>query len=258
MTQPNIYQGLLARPSNDFGAVRDGRTAPDFYVDIPLNVQGELIIPVAGNSFYCDANPSDGNVVVQFEDTNLDRTPTPFYVSPGFIARIPFTQIRVTWASQPGRKVRLIYGVDTEFQPGGVTQVSFAGEVTIRDVILPNVQTQGYNGASPVGFNVRTFLAAGAAPNGVNLKSASVLAGSNTGTNIQCMMVAAPSPPAAFGAGLDRLLIGYSRSAEGFVPTPTYEPAFSRVIPANWGIYGLEQTAGASSTAIFFVSFQVL
>lgn len=126
---------ILQRSATNFAAVRDGRTSPDFFFDVPLDVAGEQFVSIAGNSFYIDANPMDGNAVVYFQDTNLDNTPTPFYVSPGFIARIPFTQVRIKWSSQPGKKIRIVYGTDTDFQPGSVSQVSFAGNVNVNGAV---------------------------------------------------------------------------------------------------------------------------
>ncbi len=122
----------LQKPSSDFSSVRDGRNAPDFYFDLDLSVVFDRFISIAGNSFYCDANPTDGNFVVYFQETDLLRGPTPFYASPGFIARIPFTQIRVVnTTAQAGKKARVVYGTDTDFQPGSVSQITLAGSVAI-------------------------------------------------------------------------------------------------------------------------------
>lgn len=121
---------ILQSPTSNFNAVRDGRSAPDFYFDLDLSVLFDTVINVAGNSLYADANPSDGVCTIYFQDTASDRSPTPFYVSPGFIARIPFTQIRVqNTRVQPGKKLRIVYGTDTDFQPGSVSQLSISGQI---------------------------------------------------------------------------------------------------------------------------------
>lgn len=120
----------FSRPTTDFNSVRDGRNAPDFYFDLDLSVRFDRLINVAGNSFYCDANPADGDFVVYFQETDSQRGPTPFYASPGFIARIPFTQIRVVnQNAQVGKKARIVYGTDTDFQPGSVAKVSLEGSI---------------------------------------------------------------------------------------------------------------------------------
>lgn len=139
----------LIQSSTDFRSVRDGRNSPDFYFDVDLSTARSiaagtaLIVNVAGNSFYCDANPGDGNAVVKFQDTNLDRVSTPFYVSPGFIAKIPFTQMLIENVAQPGKKIRIAYGVDVEFFPGSVSQIALTGAST-DDYIAKSANGQNW------------------------------------------------------------------------------------------------------------------
>jgi hypothetical protein len=120
----------LIAPSTDFRSVRDGRNAQVFYVDVDLSTARSaaattgLVLPISGNSFYCDANPSDGNAFVRFQDTNFDRAPVPLYVSPGVIFNIPYTKVMIENSAQPGKKIRIAYGIDVDFQPGSVAQIA--------------------------------------------------------------------------------------------------------------------------------------
>lgn len=184
----------LQKSSVDFNAVRDGRTSPDFYIDVDLSNIGDQIFNIAGNSFYVDANPSDGNAIVYFQDTDKLSGPTPFYVSPGFIARIPFTQIRVRNSSQPGKKIRIVYGTDTDFQPGSVSQVTFAGNVTLNGFVYNNSFALT---ALAVGANA--LIAPASNPNGMILSNldATYLCSANGQANI----LAKSSPPASFVDG---------------------------------------------------------
>lgn len=182
----------FSRPTTDFNRVRDGRNSPDAYFDIDLNVAGEQITNIAGNSFYIDANPADGNAVVYFQETDNLRGPTPFYVSPGFIARIPFTQIRVVWASQPGKKIRIVYGVDTDFQPGSVSQVSFAGVVISR----PEPITGNYVSTTLQTANVAVnIFTAASNPTGAYIYQAQ--ASSGAGATPQASFIAKATAPAS-------------------------------------------------------------
>lgn len=131
----------LIKPSTDFSAVRDGRNSQYFYVDVDLSSARSvaagtaLVLNVSGNSFYCDANPSDGNCYIHFQDTNFDRAPAPLYVSPGVIFNLPFTRFLLENTAQTGKKVRLVYGIDVDFQPGSVAQIavtSSGGYMSIR------------------------------------------------------------------------------------------------------------------------------
>lgn len=225
----------LVQSTTRFDRVRDGRESPDAYFDVDLTNAGDRIINIAGNSFYIDANPADGNAVVYFQDTDNLRGPTPFYVSPGFIARIPFTQIRVTNTSQPGKKIRIVYGIDTDFQPGSVSQVSFAGEVTINDVITINSQSVYFAGSSPVAFNVNNLLLPAANINGLNLKAASVTVSTDPTGTTSAALIAAPVAPAAF-AGATRAVMGLCRGNNG-TSGSSFEYNMARLIPAGWGLY---------------------
>lgn len=130
------------KPTTDFSAVRDGRLSPWYSYEIDLSVarfdapSQDLILPIAGNSFYVDRAPDVGNAQVQFQDVNFDRSMLPVYASPGFIASVPFTQIKITNISQPGKVLRIFYGVDVDFYAGSTSQVTFTGKVDINGAIL--------------------------------------------------------------------------------------------------------------------------
>lgn len=127
---PQVNFPLFDSPSIPFQPVRDLRRSRPLYQDIDLSTARSiaagtaLFINMAGNTFYVDANPADGNASVHFQDTNLDNTSTPFYVTAGFIARIPYTQIAIENVAQAGKKIRIIYGVDLDFTPNTTSTVS--------------------------------------------------------------------------------------------------------------------------------------
>jgi hypothetical protein len=120
-----IFAGFQ-KPSIDLDAVRDGRRAPLMYIDIPLDLTftiasgNPVILPLSGNSFYIDQDTSVvGNATVHFQDTNLQSTSAPIYVGPGFIAKVPFTQLLIeNKVAQAGKKLRIVYGTDVDFTAG--------------------------------------------------------------------------------------------------------------------------------------------
>ena len=59
-----------------------------------------------------------GSGIVHFQDTNLGSSSAPFYVAPGFIANVGFTQLLIENAAQAGKRMRIFYGVDIDFQAG--------------------------------------------------------------------------------------------------------------------------------------------
>jgi len=134
-----IFAGFQ-KPSIDLDAVRDGRRAPLLYLDIPLDtVQtiangNPVILPLSGNSFYIDQDTSIvGNAVVHFQDTNLQQSSAPIYVGPGFIAKVPFTQILVeVKTAQAGKILRIVYGTDVDFTAGLNATISVTDQAPVR------------------------------------------------------------------------------------------------------------------------------
>lgn len=133
---------VLTQPSSDFNQSRSGLRSLAFYLDIDLatlrtktgtGANSPLIFPLAGNSFYVDANPDSGNFRVTFQDTNSDQAATALYASPGTIFNLPFTQLLITNPAQAGKTARIVYGVDIDFQPGSIAQIALAGSVTLSD-----------------------------------------------------------------------------------------------------------------------------
>lgn len=134
-----IFAGFQ-KPSIDLDAVRDGRRAPLLYLDIPLDtVQtiangNPIVLPLSGNSFYIDQDTSIvGNAVIHFQDTNLSFSSAPIYVGPGFIAKVPFTQILVeVKTAQAGKILRIVYGTDVDFTAGLNATISVTDQAPVR------------------------------------------------------------------------------------------------------------------------------
>lgn len=131
-------QQFLDKPSIDFGAVRDGRRSMPLWLDIDLTAarsiaaSSALSINIAGNSFYVDQDTTNvGFATVHFQDTNLGSASAPIFVSPGFIGNVPFTQILIENAAQPGKRLRIFYGVDLDFQAGVNASITISGTVNI-------------------------------------------------------------------------------------------------------------------------------
>jgi hypothetical protein len=129
--------GGMRAPTSDFGAVlTDLQTLP-FYYDVDLSIARslaagtQLVLPLTGNVLYVDQKPNSGICSLHFQDDARSGN-TPFTIFPGFVARIPFTQLLIENAAQPGQIMRLIYGVDIDFVPAvspgnGVIQVVDGG-----------------------------------------------------------------------------------------------------------------------------------
>jgi hypothetical protein len=223
----------LISPSTNFASVRDGRNSQVFYVDIALDTARsvatgtQLVLPISGNSFYADANPVDGNCVVHFQDTNFDRGPVPLYVSPGAIFNIPYTQVLFENSAQPGKKIRIAYGIDVDFQPGSVSQIAVtsAGGYT---AVRPEAPTGAF--ASNTGYAAGSVavLAPGSNLNGVIVYS-SCIYGYNSAATQGISLIAKATAPLNTSDG-DVLLsyscgTGLSGGAPSVLPAPQYVAA---------------------------------
>jgi hypothetical protein len=139
------YPGI-ARPTTDFQAVRDGRRSTPLYYTIDLSTARSIaagtmaIVDIQGNSFYADplqdalGATAAGYATVHFQDANLNPQGTPMLVGPQFIANVPFTRILVENIAQPGKFLRIIYGVDIDFSPGLNASVAINGTVNTNEI----------------------------------------------------------------------------------------------------------------------------
>lgn len=168
------FAGFRA-PSSDMQAVRDDRRARPLYVELDLSTARSIaantaeLVEIAGNSFYADpiidsAGSSIGGVaIVHFQDVTLGAQGTPFTVQPQFIARVPFTKLLVENPAQPGKRLRIIYGVDVDFQPGINAQVSIVAPVALDSPTLREIRHGDDIARDGEAFRVRAALGAGGA-----------------------------------------------------------------------------------------------
>ncbi len=244
----------LIAPSTDFGSVRDGRNSQVFYVDVALDTartaggsgaNAALVLPISGNAFYCDANPGDGNAYVHFQDTNFDRGPTPLYVSPGVIFNIPFTRVLIENTAQPGKKIRIVYGIDVDFQPGSVAQIAVTnsgGYTAMR----PESSTGFFSSVSAIAaLTAETFFTPAQNPNGAIILAAgfnSTEAAAN-GSAFICHTAA----PANFTTG--EIILGSNRVLSGAAQGDIGTLSIPQYVPAGKGLYYLTGAAGGASNA---------
>lgn len=237
--------------SVDFGPVRDGRMSRPFYQDIDLSVArsvaagNPLILNMAGNSFYQDQEATDGKIRVHFQDTNFDITAAPLTSTPGTIFYIPFTQILIENAAQPGKKARIVYGVDLDFQPNTTSQVTIAGAVAINDT--PSSATQFLKQVATGAGSVTTLLAAATNVNGATLRS--IHLSSSAGSVNPNSSFAFASPTSAGFDSSNRAQTLMLAFANPIANQAQYSQVMNeaRFIPAGWGIFVYNSDATGST-----------
>lgn len=240
---------LLKTPSSDFASIRDGRNSLPLYIDIDLSLarsisaNTQLVIEIAANSFYSDSDTSNGgNATVHFQDTNLGASSAPFFVSPGFIANVGFTKLLIENPSQPGKRLRIFYGVDIDFQAGVNASIAIAGDVTV----IEPVYNGNYASVTPMAANTpSTVFSPAANVNGAIVNLATMNSYSNTAG--YASLLAKASAPASVVDG-DVLLICAPPSSI-YYGNPFQINTKVR-IPAGKGLYFISsvlETLGARS-----------
>lgn len=202
----------IRRPTIDFQDVRDGRRSTPFYVEVDLATARtiaagtQLALPIAGNSFYADpivdssGNPIGGVAIVHFQDTTLNPQGTPFTVGPQFIANVPFTQVLIENPAQPGKRLRIIYGVDVDFRPGINAQVNITNTVAMRSA----GQNYGAKFASTVALGIaatETIWLPAANTSGAIVHAANLVSQNGAALNGGISTHLHTAAPAAFGDG---------------------------------------------------------
>lgn len=127
MFNPAFEQG----PS--FDRARSQIATPFQYIDIALDAAASnQIVNVAGDFLYVDAG-STGAVTLELNNQYNDPS-APFYVQPGFGLAALFKQLKLSWVSQPGKFVRLMYSTGDRVVPTNSTTVN--GVVSTIDSAL--------------------------------------------------------------------------------------------------------------------------
>ena len=118
------FAGMSA-PSTNFDTLIDGTRSTPFVFELDLTTARSFAagtavqVKITGNCLLIDSAPDVGNGYVIFEgvqDNTAGQVRAPIYAQPGFVTRLPFANVYVANAAQPGKKLRFIYGVDLDFQ----------------------------------------------------------------------------------------------------------------------------------------------
>ena len=247
---------FLEAPNSNFSRVRDGRASMPLYYDVDLTVarsiagtgaNAALVLNLAANSVFIDADTTNtGNAVIHFQDTTLGNASAPMFVSPGFIANVPFTQLMIENLAQPGKRLRIFYGVDIDFQAGVNASIAIAGVVTVNNSLAQKlaVYEAGYDyvssfksvtGLTALGNEV--VFAAGANVNGAIVWAAGGV-GSSAAYARQAIIAKATAPAT--------LIDGDVIASSTYVPTVNQcqiELARPVKIAAGKGLYFFADTA---------------
>lgn len=256
---------LLNKPTSDFNAIRDGRNSLPLYIDVDLTnarsiaANSALVLNIAGNSFFTDADTANGgNATVHFQDTALGNTSAPFFVSPGFIANVGFTQLLIENAAQAGKRIRIFYGVDIDFQAGVNASISITGSMSV--ISLPNPRSTygaSYKSLTPTAaLTPDTVFAPGANVNGAIVTTANFLSHNSGGATFASFVAKSSAPATSIDGDVilssdNFTLLAGNYISSGSLKTPIF-------IPAGKGLYYITAVAESAGYAMRSVLYTLL
>lgn len=245
---PANFPGLTP-PSTDFEAVLDGMRSPLLMVDIDLSTartfaaNTALQLKITGNSFYIDQAPDVGNAYVIFEGVQDDTGPKirpAIYVQPGYVARVPFANVRIVNSAQAGKVLRIIYGVDVDFVPSLNGQIAISG--TVNAINYGAAYASSYDSTTAMAANTPdTVFTPAANTNGAIVWAANAATGG--AASVLGAYIAKSSAPANVLDG-DVIHIEASQGAAYNTPIPMPNPV---LIAAGKGLYWITNTAEAGT-----------
>ena len=238
----------LHTPATDFARTQSQLNTLPFYIDVDLSASrshtngSALVVNFTGNSIYVDQRHSSGNASLTFQDTG--ERPTPIFVQAGFIARLPFTFFSIENDAQPGKTLRVIYGVDVEFSPGTGAGVNVLNAIDQSDYIGPacrsiyQLRADGVGSYSDIlvagvdnhyGIRVRTISIKS------NIGGVNIPAGDNT-ISVYGAPMASPDVNISRSPGI---LLGtlYVAVPANTAASGTVFETINKVIPAGWSLF---------------------
>jgi len=97
--------------TNIIQAARQGLLAPIQYLELDLSVARDRFdLSITGNTFYVDPGADGSAYRGAIVTLNIDKT--PLTAGPGFLLRQQSSDVTITNAAQPGKRLRLVYGQD--------------------------------------------------------------------------------------------------------------------------------------------------
>jgi len=212
----------LSAPTFNFDSLIDGTRSTPFIYELDLTTARSFTagtavqIKITGNCLLIDSAPDVGNGYVIFEgvqDNTAGQVRAPIYAQPGFVTRLPFANVFVANAAQPGKKLRFIYGVDLDFQMMFPAQMAASPAPYSYTAAYQSVTALAANGSEQVWSAAQNT-------NGVILHRASIA--SNGVGLTKCCYIAATIVPAAITGGeiivAPNILSGTNQCAQLEVP----------------------------------------
>lgn len=117
----------------DFDRARFQLATPFQYLDIALDVAtANMQVEIAGDFLYIDT-AFDGVATIEL-NVQQDAPLAPFQVKAGFAMEALFKKLKISWAAQPNKKIRILYSTGQRIIPALTGNLAITGTVaTLED-----------------------------------------------------------------------------------------------------------------------------
>jgi hypothetical protein len=135
-----LFNGYEAGP--DFDRARSMIATPFQYTDVDLSTAGvNVVLPIAGDFIYLD--PAYNGVVTIELNNQYNDAAAPFQANAGWALQAVFKQVKLSWAAQAGKKVRLMYSTGERVVPAFSAQLNVTNQSQVRKQFSQAVSTIG-------------------------------------------------------------------------------------------------------------------
>jgi hypothetical protein len=223
----------------DFERARTQIATPFQYLDISLDTAGQgKIFNVSGDFLYIDT-AFDGVATIELNNQQ-DAPVAPFRVQQGFALNALFKQLKVSWDSQPGKRLRIMYSTGERVVPALTGTLNVTG--TVSTIEQGASFSTSWKSVTPLAAGgVDTVFSGAANLNGAVLQDCAFYV-QNPGANAQWAFLSKATAPTALTDGdmIASTCNMAANSSAGYQMGRILKPL---IIPAGKGLYYYAQAA---------------
>ena len=243
MNEPLHYKNYDA--SADFDRARFQLSTPFQYIDIALDVAASnQQIEIAGDFLYVDT-VFDGVVTIEL-NIQQDAPMAPFQIKAGFAMEALFKKLKVSWAAQVGKKIRILYSTGQKIIPALSGNLAISGTVsTLEDGMIYGLS---YKSLTPLLANTPdAIFTAATNVNGAIIHLAAFFNSNAVGATFGSFLAKATPPVSVIDGDVivqTDNIAALGASANFFASGSLKKPLF---IAAGKGLFFISQLAEATS-----------
>ncbi|HEY8085330.1 MAG TPA: hypothetical protein VIE69_06980 [Methylophilaceae bacterium] len=251
------FAGWSAESDDSFDRARSQLAIPFQTVVLALdNAVNNQELVISGDFMYCDSG-STGIVSIEL-NTQHDAQPAQLTFEAGFAIKAPFTRIRLSWAAQTGKTVKLVFSTGNEVMPNGVISVinSIVNPVNINNSLSASVQNIKTAINPGVGTTVTPLILPPANPNGMTLRGHRGQVAAGAGGLVDHYLIAAAVAPANNNSQANEYIAYFLENMT--VTAVNFDKGeLALKFPAGWGLWMLDVVTASAAAITTFTGIEI-